>query len=431
LLASGLVIALLGPAASCSFDTSGLATDVSTDLKVDRSTLDGSSDARDLATVDAPADSAADAAADVPPGLDAPVSDGPVSDGPAPDGPSTPWWDVSWKRRRKLTFKNAARNQDLNGFPALVKLNTTRVDYSAMDSVGKDLRFVDQDHKTVLAHQIESWSAGGTSHVWVRVPKIDKSSAIDHIWLYYGNKGATDGQNASSVWTASFAGVWHLAGDFKDSSANNNHATNHGTTTGASWLASGRSFDGNDYIELPQSSSLSPSALSVELWFRTSQSWDQPYWPGSASLISRATAGCGSSDWTVVGGRSASESGNGGRVVVGVGRQTGSACDVLFTSSGKKNDGKPHHLIWTRTAAGKNLIYIDGSQDATGSDAGGSIAASRPIQIGGEQHHGGAWFKGMIDEVRISSVVRSALWVDAQHASMIDALISYGPEQSL
>ncbi len=169
----------------------------------------------------------------------------------------------------------------------------------------------------------------------------------------------------------------------------------------------------------------------MELWFRSSQSWDDPYFPGSASLITRATAGCGSSDWTVVAGRSSSESGNGGRVMVGIGRQIGSECDVVINSSGKKNDGKPHHLAWTRTAVGKSVIYIDGSKDVTGSDAGGSIAANRPIQIGGEQYHNGAWFKGMIDEVRISSVVRSAMWVEAQHASMTDALITYGPEQIL
>jgi hypothetical protein len=31
--------------------------------------------------------------------------------------------------------------------------------------LGEDLRFVDSDNDTVLAHQIESWSSGGTSYV--------------------------------------------------------------------------------------------------------------------------------------------------------------------------------------------------------------------------------------------------------------------------
>ena len=51
--------------------------------------------------------------------------------------------------------------------------------------------------------------------------------------------------------------------------------------------------------------------------------------------------------------------------------------------------------------------------------------------MGGEQYHAnGSFLLGMIDEVRISNVVRSTLWIDAQHASMTDALITYGPEES-
>ena len=39
------------------------------------------------------------------------------------------------------------------------------------------------------------------------------------------------------------------------------------------------------------------------------------------------------------------------------------------------------------------------------------------------------FFDGIIDEVRVSRVVRSDLWIAAQQLSMTDSLLFYGPEE--
>jgi len=400
---------------ACTFDPAGIGPSV---------LLDGSADA--VASLDRsldgprPADQGPDATA-----LDIL---GPV-DGPDL-GPTTPWWDTAWKRRRKLTFLNKSGQQDLNGFPVLVVLDSQRVDYGAMDKDGKDIRFVDADQSTVLPHEIERWQAGSASHVWVRVPQIDKLSDVDHIWLYHGNPAAADGQQAAQVWGTDSTGVWHLDGDYKDSSTLTNHATNHGAGNTPGLVAGAQELKGSQYIELPNVASLDLDELSVSLWVKSSQVWDGADWPGNATLVTRATAGWCSHDWTIFAGRDATDSGNAGRVIVANGACTGSGWEPRFSSGTGLNDGAFRHLAYTRSKAGDNRLYVDGKQVATMQDDGSSVAADRPIQVGGEQYHsGGSYLVGVIDELRMAKVVRPAAWIEAEHRAGKDLLVSYGAEE--
>ena len=159
------------------------------------------------------------------------------------------------------------------------------------------------------------------------------------------------------------------------------------------------SFAGAGTIEIPRSAVLDIDEVSVEFWFRSIQSFDQPYWPASATLVSKATAGPGSSDWTILGG-SLTKDRNEGRILVGVGPKGGG--DVVLASGTGLNDGRFHHLVWTRTAAGKNALYVDGVTVATAQDSGGKITNARPIHIGGETlEPGGTFFKGEIAALAI------------------------------
>jgi hypothetical protein len=345
------------------------------------------------------------------------------------DGQTTFWLDTAWTRRIRLTFDNTTRPEDLLGFPVLVVLDSTRIDYSDTAAGGKDLRFVDADNQTDLPHEIERYNDRGRSFVWVRVPKIDRASGSDFIWLYYGNAASADRQNAAAVWNSGYVGVWHLSGDFDDATGNGLQATNYGSTSAAGQIAGCRAFDGNDYLELPNRSSLALDQLTVELWFSSTQRWDATYWPGSAVLISRATASWQSNDWSLIAGRKDAEAGDMGRVILGVGAATGWAASsepVIYSNTGK-NDGLFHQAVWTRTTAGKNRLFIDGVEEDSVTDGGDTISPDRPIQIGGDPRHGNSsYLIGRIDEVRISKVVRSPHWVNAEHTAMADKLIGYG-----
>jgi formylglycine-generating enzyme required for sulfatase activity len=169
-------------------------------------------------------------------------------------------------------------------------------------------------------------------------------------------------------------------------------------------------FDGSSYVEIPASEEIDLDTLSVELWFKSEQGWYRPYWPCSAALISRATAGPGSGDWMILGGK-LHRGGDNGCIVVGVG--TNGTRDMLLSSQTGLNDGKWRHMVWTRDKSGANCLYTDGTLVATGNDGGGTVVGDRPLQIGGDPFRRGAYLKGSMAEVAIYPSILSAERVKA------------------
>ena len=171
-------------------------------------------------------------------------------------------------------------------------------------------------------------------------------------------------------------------------------------------------FDGRRaYIDVPRKKGLAISELSVEIWVKSKQPWRAKQWPGSATLITKATGGAGSSDWTINAG--AFHSGkNEGRILISTGA-AGSESDVNLGSSQGLNDGKWHHVVWTRSADGINLLYVDGRRVDQAEDEGGAIANARPIQIGGDPNQGGTFLDGALAESAIYATVLDAARVRA------------------
>jgi hypothetical protein len=165
-------------------------------------------------------------------------------------------------------------------------------------------------------------------------------------------------------------------------------------------------FDGKDaFVEVPNHADFALAAISVELWFKSTQAWQHAQWPGSATLITKATAGASSGDWTI-NGASSRPGENEGRIVASCG-PVGGGPDVNTTSPGMANDGRWHHLVWTRTADGSDCLYLDGRLVDKADDNGQCIVNDRPIQIGGDPHQKGRFFQGAIAEVALYDAVLS------------------------
>jgi mono/diheme cytochrome c family protein len=164
------------------------------------------------------------------------------------------------------------------------------------------------------------------------------------------------------------------------------------------------SFGGADIVEIPHSGIFAGSELTVEFWFRSTQVFDRAYWPGSATLVTKATAGDGSGDWCILGG-SLQAGVNEGRIMVGCGPKGGS--DIVLASGKGLNDGRFHHVVWTRAAGGKNTLQVDGLVCATAQDSGAEIENGRAIHIGGDKlEQGGRFFRG---EMAALSIYNTAL----------------------
>jgi biopolymer transport protein ExbB len=161
--------------------------------------------------------------------------------------PASAWWNQNWTKRVKLTFLNGGQPENLMSFPVLVRLDGSRISYADTRNAGEDVRFVDADDTTLLAHEIESWNEGGSSFVWVKAPQVDASSNADFIWMYYGNPVAPDAQSPTVVWGDGFfemvQPLSETSGTHFDSTSKNNDSTAVDVTTQGS--ATGR-IDGAD-----------------------------------------------------------------------------------------------------------------------------------------------------------------------------------------
>ena len=163
------------------------------------------------------------------------------------------------------------------------------------------------------------------------------------------------------------------------------------------------SFGGADIVEIPHHGIFSGSELTVEFWFRSTQVFDRAYWPGSATLVTKATAGDGSGDWCILGG-SLQAGVNEGRILVGCGPKGGR--DIVLASGKGLNDGRFHHVVWTRAAGGKNTLQVDGLVCATAQDSGAEIDNGRAIHIGGDKlEQGGSFFHGEIAALAVYTMV--------------------------
>jgi biopolymer transport protein ExbB len=158
------------------------------------------------------------AAAPPGPGVDAARAEPDAPGGPPPPTPSG-WWDARWRKRARITVSDPALKEELSDFQVLVKLEPGGLDYAAARGDGADLRFIAADG-TRLDHEIDGWSPGGTSWLWLRLPKLGPAPVT--IWLYYGNEAAPAPADAEvhGTWPAPYTGVWHLSGNGKDSTAN-------------------------------------------------------------------------------------------------------------------------------------------------------------------------------------------------------------------
>ncbi|MFT7638429.1 MAG: mono/diheme cytochrome c family protein [Pirellulaceae bacterium] len=190
-------------------------------------------------------------------------------------------------------------------------------------------------------------------------------------------------------------------------SAGDHHGAVEGGLSGGKGVAGigGRAamFDGrSSVITVEDDGSFKLDSLSIEFWVRTEQRFDDIFWPGSATFITKATPGAGTSDWTI-NAASTTAGDDQGRMMAESG-PAGKKSDLYLWSPEKRklNDGRWHHVVWTRSEDGENKLYLDGELASRGNDGGGKISNDRAIQLGADPIHGGSrHFEGQLDEVAV------------------------------
>ncbi len=235
-------------------------------------------------------------------------------------------------------------------------------------------------------------------------------------------------------------GVWHMDQDpgtsqILDSSSYLNHgtATNMDVTNLQSGQAGdGLYFDGSvlpnaEYIRVPSNGTdeLSISGASPQL---TLEAWVR-------------RTGTPTNEWMVTVGRQIGTSFQDGYTLATV----YNAPDVasLITNDGVTSSRVDSSALavpfdeWrylTGVRAGDSMtVYSNGLPVGSNTAVSPMVTDINDVTIGAAENDtsadtGDAW-RGLLDEIRISDVARSADWVNAQHASMTDTLATYGSEE--
>lgn len=337
--------------------------------------------------------------------------------------PGTDWIATdsghNWSYRKKITFDNSTQNADLTDFPVLIKLDKdSDIDYSKTQNLGQDIRFTDSDGATSLKYEIEKWDESGTSYVWVKVPKIDQSSATDNIYMYYGNTGALDGQDGPSVWDNGFLGVWHLdeSGTIVHDSTTNNKdgsktADGHPSPiTGQ--IYNGQNFLGDDRVGTNINNALTD--FTTEVWFKDNGVSDNG---GYERLADKSYTGC----FMLMRNGTTANSWGGGV------RETSPPYGVFVTLT----DGQWHQISSVRSGT-THYVYGDGGAVSNSNTVSGSACDNTTFSIGawGDGASTQQRFGGVIDEVRISNIARSQQWLAASYKSGKDTFNTFGSESS-
>jgi len=335
---------------------------------------------------------------------------------------SSAWWNEDWSYRVALhmdtTITGAAVAGTQHDVPVLVKLHTGNFqDFFMLKEDLSDLRFIAGDDKTPLKFHVDSYDLiNQLMFVWVKVPQISGSLNTEKFYMYYGNEQAVAASDASGTYDVNMAMVHHFqTGNdvLNDETAYaNRFITSFGVEEPASIIGSGMRFTGEGGLSLPASTStqLVPSnGMTVSFWVKPDDN-------SSAVLFSH----------------------NDGNNEIKVMNNADRLTARLVSSSGDEFVTQPvagylpgaWHNIAVSVSAGKLTLYMNGIE-------GSSVDVQVPEISGqlmfGADINGNFPFKGVMDEISYSSIVRPAdfIMLMAGNQGAMDKLISHGEAEQL
>lgn len=329
-----------------------------------------------------------------------------VDDG---EGNCEPWVDPLWTKRRRVTIDTTGVAGTLVDFPWLIAIDTTTHDLTAAQATGADLQFVSYDGLSKLSHEVEQWSSsGGRAYVWLKLPALGPATDGPlYVWMYYGNATATNA-TAEQVWSSGYVSVHHLNASFDDSTANANHGVQNVATSMPAPVADGRiggaqSFDGvDDHVRLPDEADYDfQTALTVSTWVRVN-AWTRNW----QAIVTK-----GDNSW-----RLHRDNGN---TRVGFGTSHGATSNDNLNGSKKVDDGNWRHVAIVYDGAQKR-IYVDGELDTQKNYTQTLRNSDVDVSIGENLQATGRYFIGLMDEVRIAGVARSAEWIRFEQLNVVE-----------
>ena len=311
-----------------------------------------------------------------------------------------------------VTIDHTKVADDLTDFPVLIDLADMPVEFwSTVTSGGGDIRVTDAAEQP-LAREVVSCDVGmETGELWV---KCDLSSTVDteitvEVDGVSTEPAASATYGSQAVWSNGYAAVWHLDG-MADSTANANDGINFGSTAAVGPWGACREFSAGTRIHIPRSASLD---LRGDLTVSAHVKADTAHASPRSGIFTEGYRGAGGGPYD---NNVQYELGIDADLEFGTRPMVGSYVSGAWSVA---RSTTPIDDAW-RSLSGVHdgttfRIYTDGVAAGTGTAPATLPAGADNFMIG--RMHDTYSFIGRIDEVRVSSVARTADWIATEHAN--------------
>jgi hypothetical protein len=315
---------------------------------------------------------------------------------------------IQWPHSKKVVLNTSVTGAGITGnvydFPVLVRLTKNDFLFSEAEKDGKDIRF-SKTSGAMLPYEIEHWdSTNGNAAIWVTVDTIFGSNDSQCIVMLWGSPHAQDKANHSATFDTAngFSAVWHLDKSCDDATFNVHNGTNCGAEDTAGMIGYCKKFGGSDSIRI-QGMLNQPSVVTLSAWVRSD----------TVLGIGGEIISIGDGVLMRIDDKQTETA------TVGAIHTYGDSTNpTFFNVSSNRTLTKTgwHYIVFIADDAHANQsLYIDGALVQHTINKNASIeyvGLGQNTYIGHHANKKSSYnFTGLIDEVRICRVARSADWV--------------------
>lgn len=321
------------------------------------------------------------------------------------------WYSSNWANRKKITIQKTkvSGGADLSNFPVLISMTditlATTANGGQAASGSGEFVFTSSNGTTVLPHEIETYTATTGQFIgWVNVTTLS-ATADTTLYLYYGgpSSGATN-QNKTGTWDANYNGVWHMSDGTTlsglDSTGVHNGTLTNTPTAGAGKIDGAGSFvtASHQYIDL--GTDMNPTAFTYSAWVNGT-SFPNTY----NAPLGRNETNAVYSDIYVK---------SNGKLAMFV-KTTGGGPTYDGTGTNTLSTGTWYYVVFTYDSTNGVIGYFNGGVDGTAAANGAPDTTATTTSIGRDGSNANHDWNGLVDEARVSSIVRSADWIATEY----------------
>jgi hypothetical protein len=310
-------------------------------------------------------------------------------------------WSIyaAWSHHASIHIGKSDGTAVLKDFPLLLRLTSADFDFAQAGSGGEDIRFSSPEGPE-LAYVIDRWdSEAGRADIRVRLPDLDPARDGNSIRMHWGNAESSSRSSGPAVFAADNGFLAVLPLDETGNAAPEGYADVTGSGrkgTGiamtadagrAGVIGTAQALNGIDqWIEVAGEFPAGNAPRSVSLWAKSESPATPSYLANYGSPSDLAYFGI----WNDAGTWYAWHWGNSNDI------ETSAKVDTAW------------HLITLDYDGATSRFYVDGT--LAGSDA--KTLATTPLGFAvGKAYEAKSPWKGLVDELEVSSVSRSADWL--------------------